>query len=157
MENKFINYKPFFAIAKIKGGNMYPNINGTVTFKRKDDGVLVTAEIWGLPYKTDKCNDEIFAFHIHNGNSCTGNMMDSFANAGTHYNPNNCKHPEHAGDLPPLFGNNGYAYLSTYTNRFSIDEIIGKVIIIHDKPDDFTSQPSGNSGNKIACGKILPF
>lgn len=157
MENKFIKYKPFFAIAKIKGDNMYPNINGTVTFKRKDEGVLVTAEIWGLPYENTECNDKIFALHIHNGNSCTGNMSDNFANAGTHYNPNNCKHPAHAGDLPPLFGNNGYAYLSTYTNRFSIDEIIGKVIIIHDKPDDFTSQPSGNSGNKIACGKILPF
>ena len=136
---------------------MYPNINGTITFKRKEDGVLVTAEIWGLPYKKNICDNEIFALHIHNGNSCTGNAIDSFANAGTHYNPNKCKHPEHAGDLPPLFGNNGYAYLSTYTNRFSIDEIIGKVIIIHDKPDDFTSQPSGNSGNKIACGKILPF
>jgi Cu-Zn family superoxide dismutase len=45
--------------------------------------------------------------------------------------------------------------LSFLTNRFTLDEIIGRVIIIHDKPDDFTSQPSGNSGNKIACGKIV--
>ena len=39
-------------------------------------------------------------------------------------------------------------------DKFKISEIIGKVIIIHDMPDDFTSQPSGNSGIKIACGKI---
>ena len=39
-------------------------------------------------------------------------------------------------------------------NRFRIDEIIGKTIIIHSSTDDFTSQPSGNSGSKIACGEI---
>ena len=39
-------------------------------------------------------------------------------------------------------------------NKFKIEDIIGKVIIIHDMPDDFTTQPSGNSGTKIACGKI---
>ena len=148
---------PLIAIAEIRGSSNYPEIKGTVIFKTKNNGIIVTAEIWGLPHTNDKCNDDIFAFHIHNGTSCTGNFMDNFANAGTHYNPNNCKHPTHAGDLPPLFGNNGYAYLSTYTNRFTIKEIIGKVIIIHDKPDDFKTQPSGNSGNKIACGKILHF
>ena len=39
-------------------------------------------------------------------------------------------------------------------NRFRIRDIIWKTIITHDKPDDFTGQPSGNSGNKIACGVI---
>lgn len=73
---------------------------------------------------------------------------------GTHYNPKSCNHPEHAGDLPPLFENNGYAYISFLTNRFTVKEIIGKVIIIHDMPDDFTTNPSGKSGEKIACGKI---
>ena len=38
-------------------------------------------------------------------------MTDEFKNALTHYNPNNCKHPNHAGDLPVLFENNGYAYM----------------------------------------------
>ena len=55
------------------------------------------------------------------------------------------------------FGNNGYAYLSVFTSRFSIDDIISKVLIIHDMPDDFTTQPSGNAGTKIACGKIMRF
>lgn len=57
-------------------------------------------------------------------------------------------------NLPPLIENNGYAYMSVLTNKFKIENIIGKVIIIHDPSDDFTTQPSGNSGTKIACGKI---
>ena len=41
------------------------------------------------------------------------------------------------------------------TDRFTIDEIINRTIVIHDMPDDFITQPSGNSGNKIACGIIV--
>lgn len=89
-----------------------------------------------------------------NGISCSGNLDDEFANAKTHYNPTKCHHPYHVGDLPPLIENNGYAYMSVFINKFKVKDIIGKVIIIHDMPDDFTTQPSGNSGTKIACGKI---
>lgn len=88
------------------------------------------------------------------GTSCTGNSNDEFANAKAHYNPKNCPHPYHAGDLPPLIENNGYSYMSVFLNKFKVKDIIGKVIIIHDMPDDFTTQPSGNSGTKIACGEI---
>ncbi len=41
-----------------------------------------------------------------------------------------------------------------YGKKFTIDEIIGKTVIIHAKPDDFITQPSGNAGEKIACGVI---
>ena len=44
--------------------------------------------------------------------------------------------------------------MSVFLNKFKVKDIIGKVIIIHDIPDDFTTQPSGNSGTKIACGVI---
>lgn len=44
--------------------------------------------------------------------------------------------------------------MTVLTNRFNIEEIIGKVVIIYDKPDDFVTQPSENSGTKIACGEI---
>ena len=88
------------------------------------------------------------------GTSCTGNSDDEFANAKAHYNPKNCPHPFHVGDLPPLIENNGYSYMRVFINKFKVKDIIGKVIIIHDMPDDFTTQPSGNSGTKIACGKI---
>lgn len=153
MEQKKIN----IAIANIKGNSDYPSLHGRVILKQEEYGVIVTAEIYGLPINNkEKCPSNIFGFHIHEGNSCTGTATDIFSNVGAHYNPNNCKHPSHTGDLPPLFGNKeGYAYLSTLTDRFTLNEILGKTIIIHDKPDDFTTQPSGNSGNKIACGKIV--
>lgn len=140
-------------IAQIKGSNDYPDLHGSVIFKQTQKGVLVTTEVYGLPYRNE-CNSYIFAFHIHSGESCTGNETDPFADANTHYNPKNCQHPYHAGDLPPLFGNHGYAYMSVLTDRFNVNEIIGKVIIIHRQSDDFKTQPSGNSGDKIACGKI---
>ena len=142
------------AKANIKGSSNYPDLHGVVTFKQMSKGVLVTAEIYGLPYE-DKCNSGIFAFHIHNGTNCTGNETDPFSDADGHYYPNGCPHPYHAGDLPPLFGNHGYAYMSVLTDRFTVKEIIGKVIIIHAQPDDFKTQPAGNAGVKIACGKIL--
>ena len=88
------------------------------------------------------------------GISCTGNSEDEFADAQKHYNPKNCPHPYHFGDLPPLIENNGYSYMRVFINKFNVKDIIGKVIIIHEMPDDFTTQPSGNSGTKIACGKI---
>ena len=75
----------------------------------------------------------------------------------THYNPNQCAHPYHAGDLPPLFGSNGYAFEAFLTDRFTVSEVIGRTVIIHSKPDDFSTQPSGNSGEKIACGEIRKY
>jgi Cu-Zn family superoxide dismutase len=92
--------------------------------------------------------------HIHEGGSCTGNAADPFADAGSHYNPEGCEHPAHAGDLPPLFSNRGTAWGAVLTDRFSVGEISGKTVIIHLNPDDFTTQPAGNSGAKIACGVI---
>ena len=142
------------ARTSIKGSAKYPDIHGNVHFYQTEMGVMVVAEIFGLPTFGDPCKSPIFGFHIHSGGSCTGNETDPFADAMTHYNPKNCPHPYHAGDMPPLFGNNGYAFLMFLTDRFTAREIIGKTVIIHDKPDDFTTQPAGNSGNKIACGVI---
>lgn len=145
------------AYAKIRGSHEYPDIKGKVEMNQMRRGVLVTAEIQGLPTNGEKCAEEIFAFHIHEGKSCSGNEKDPFADALGHYNPDGCPHPYHAGDLPPLFGSkNGYAYLSVFTDRFSLNEVIGRAIIIHARPDDFTTQPSGNAGEKIACGIIMP-
>ena len=75
------------------------------------------------------------------GTSCTGNAEDDFANAKMHYNPNKCPHPLHEGDLPPLLESDGYAYMSILLDKFQIKDIISRVIIIHDMPDDFTTQP----------------
>lgn len=143
------------AMALVSGKGEFSGIEGSVTFVQKKNGVLVTANINGLPQNGGECGGGIFGFHIHEGGSCTGTEKDPYADAKSHYNPRGCPHPFHAGDLPPLFASNGYAYLSVLTNRFNLDEIIGKTVIIHDMPDDFTTQPSGNSGSKIACGIIM--
>ncbi len=130
------------AQAHIKGGKQYPKINGTVTFKETKEGILITSKINGLPQSKNNCKGKFFGFHIHEGTSCTGNSTDEFANAKSHLNPTNCSHPFHIGDLPPLIENNGYSYMSVLINKFKISDIIGKVIIIHDSPDDFTTKPS---------------
>lgn len=142
------------AKAHIKGGRKYPKIDGIVTFKETKNGVLVTAKINGLPQSNNNCTGKFFGFHIHEGTSCGGNLSDEFLNSKSHLNPTNCPHPFHVGDLPPLIENNGYAYMNVLINKFKLKDIIGKVVIIHDSPDDFTTQPSGNSGTKIACGQI---
>lgn len=146
-----------YAIAVIQGSSEYPEIRGRVWFYQTMYGVLVASEIFGLPTSEDECKSPVFAFHIHTGSTCSGNDEDSFADVGVHYNPQDCSHPYHAGDMPPLFGNNGYAFEVFLTDRFSAKEIVGKTIIIHSNPDDFTTQPSGNAGAKIACGEIKTF
>lgn len=142
------------AAAVIKGSSAYPQVNGTVNFYQTSRGVIVSAEVSGLPSPEDGCENPVFAFHIHASGSCTGTTEDPFADAGPHYNPHDCPHPQHAGDMPPLFGNRGFALLIFFTDRFCVRDIIGRTVIIHSGPDDFTSQPAGNAGKKIACGEI---
>ena len=143
------------AIARLKGSALYPNLLGTVRFYEHPYGVLVVAQAEGLPNFGNVCSSPIFALHIHEGGTCTGNGTDPFADSGMHYNPQGCPHPYHAGDLPPLFGANGYAFGACLTNRFTLDEIIGRTVILHSSFDDFSTQPSGNAGAKIACGEIV--
>lgn len=142
------------AAATLRGSEKYPDIRGRVMFYQLPYAVLVRAEIFGLPKGTAPCENPIFAFHIHSGEECQGDETDAFSKANGHYNPNNCPHPYHAGDLPPLFSVNGRAFSAFLTDRFKVNEILGRTVIIHRNPDDFSSQPSGNAGEKIACGVI---
>lgn len=102
--------------AIIKGSEKYSNINSVVRFYKLRNDVLVSAEINGLPYTDSICKNQIYGFHIHSGNKCEEDMADPFSEAMTHYNPMNCPHPFHAGDLPPLFGNKGYAFNTFLTD-----------------------------------------
>lgn len=145
----FFNAMPE-AHANISGNSNYPNLKGTVYFYGVHGGTVVVAQIQNLS------NDNNFhGFHIHAGGSCTGTKEEPFQNADGHYNPTNVEHPNHAGDFPPLLSNNGAAFSIFYTNRFFPEDVIGKTVIIHAMPDDFKTQPSGNSGEMIACGKIM--
>ena len=136
------------AVAQITGGVDTPRLSGCVVFYQENGSVLIVARIFGLPTKSET---GFFGFHIHQGSACTG---DDFSGTGSHYNPAEQAHPEHAGDLPPLLYCNGNAYLSVRTDRFSVKEIIGRTVVIHSDPDDFHTQPAGNAGKKIACGVI---
>lgn len=142
------------AEAIIRGSVLYPEIRGIARFSEVKNGVLVTLSLKGLPLAENKCGQRVFAAHIHEGGSCSGNLKDPFNDAGGHFNPKNCPHPFHAGDMPPLFAVGRTAAVSFITNRFTVSEIIGKTVIIHSGEDDFHTQPSGNSGEKIACGAI---
>lgn len=141
------------AWAAIRGGQDYPRLLGSVKFFQTQAGVLVLAEVWGLPSQ-EKNPSGFFGFHIHSGGGCgrTGEM--EFGEAEGHLNPTGVPHPEHMGDLPPLFAKNGYAWTVFLTSRFTIRDILGRTVILHASPDDFTSQPSGNAGKMIACGVI---
>ena len=141
------------ALAEIRGSAAYPRIRGHVRFYQTRYGVFVVTELGGLQ-RGGRCASPILAFHIHGGGQCTGNASDPFANAGTHYDPQGCPHPYHAGDLPPIWGADGYAFSAFLTGRFTVKEIIGKTAVVHKGFDDFTTQPAGNAGEKIACGEI---
>lgn len=142
------------ATAIIKGSKEFKNINGKIMFYQLRGAVLVRSDFSGLPQSMQNCSHPVFGFHIHDGESCTGTKENPFENADGHYNPSECKHPFHAGDMPPIFGADGKAISVFLTNRFNVSEIIGKAVILHSQPDDFTTQPSGNSGKMIACGII---
>lgn len=142
------------AYADISGSESFPGITGWVRFYQTNEGVVVYGEISGLPRSSEPCQERIFGFHIHQGGDCGESGDEPFPHAMAHYNPKGCEHPFHAGDLPPLFGNNGLGVAAFLTDRFLVEDVIGKVVIIHDHPDDFTTQPSGGSGTKIACGVI---
>lgn len=135
------------AIAKIWGGSDHPQLRGTVKFFPRYDGLILEAEVFGLP----RTLPGFFGFHIHQGDNCRG---AGFPNTGSHYDPGKNPHPSHAGDLPPLLGNHGMAYMQVFTDRLRVEEIIGRTVIIHSGPDDFSTQPAGNAGEKIACGVI---
>lgn len=134
------------ARAQLRGSAAHDKIWGEILFYQTTKGVVVVSEVHNLP----DTETNIFAEHIHSGKVCEGD----FGSALGHYNPNNTEHPNHAGDLPPLFSNNGFAWSAVLTSRFCIDKILGLTVIIHDQPDDFHSQPAGNSGERIACGII---
>lgn len=139
------------AMAWVRGNAANPHISGLVKFYDTPfNGVLVEAEVFGLPNISMPGSSNFYAMHIHQFGDCS----DNFANTGDHFNPTNMMHPQHSGDMPPLLGNQGYAWSAFYDKRFRISDLINHSVVIHAHADDFMTQPSGNSGEKIACGVI---
>lgn len=140
------------AVAWVRGNGENGKLSGLVKFFATPyGGVLVEAEIFGLPNIDTRRSSDFYALHIHE----TGDCSENFAKTGGHYNPANRFHPDHAGDMIPLMGNQGYAWTAFYDKRFTVPEIVGKSVVIHSERDDLMSQPSGNAGEKIGCGVIV--
>lgn len=142
------------AYAVIDGSEAYPGVKGQIMMRTVNKGVIVSVTVTGLPVNDGEEYGRFLGFHIHEGGSCTGTPDAPFKDTGMHYGSAECTHPYHAGDMPPLLNAGGMASMSFLTDRFTVDEVIGKTVVIHSGPDDFTSQPAGNSGAKIACGVI---
>lgn len=134
------------------------SVNGTVRFVQKGDLVIIEADLDGLtPNGTH-------GFHIHETGDCSAPDASS---AGGHFDPSASPHggPEgevrHGGDLGNLKADaNGRARTSVKVAGISVDNgpdrIVGRAIVVHASPDDFRSQPAGNSGARVACGVINP-
>lgn len=154
-----MNTQPQRAMANISGGPLAPNIGGTVIFTQIPGAIQVAVEIEGLPLyqPATETSPQVgpHGFHIHENGSCSvGDPTDPFQAAGGHWNPSNQPHGNHAGDFPVLFSNNGYSRMIFFTNKFTIPQIIGKTIVIHEGPDDYKTQPAGGAGRRLACGVI---
>jgi len=153
---------PAVAVAYMQGGPIAPMIRGNVTFRDIPGGTMVCADITGLPEyqpaKDGKSPVGPHGFHIHGKGDCSvGDPQNPFMAAGEHWNPYNQPHGNHAGDFPVLFSNHGRAYMCFFTDKFKVADVIGKSIVIHENPDDYRTQPAGNSGKKLACGVILQY
>jgi Cu-Zn family superoxide dismutase len=130
---------------------------GNVTLQETPHGVLITAELSGLP-------PGVHAFHIHEVGQCA----PPFASAGGHFNPTKKKHGieaaagMHAGDLPNVFvpadGKLKFdAFATGVTLRKgpnSLFDADGSSLVLHAGSDDYESDPSGDAGARLACGVV---
>jgi Cu-Zn family superoxide dismutase len=140
------------SVLQASAGN---KVSGTVTFTPVADGVRVHAEIRGLtPGK--------HGFHIHEFGDCSA---ADFSSAGSHFNPTNQPHAgpdtaaRHEGDMGNVEADaSGNAKLDYMDHQITLTDdaksAIGRSVVVHAKPDDLKTQPSGDAGGRIACGVI---
>ena len=131
------------------------SVAGTVQFTQAGDRVTVRAEISGLK------PDQEHGFHIHDKGDCSA--PDGMSAAG-HFNPTARPHgpqeaAHHGGDMPALKADAGGKALASFqlegvTVADGPTSIVGRSLIVHRDPDDYKTQPTGNSGARIACGLI---
>jgi Cu-Zn family superoxide dismutase len=129
--------------------------SGTVSFTQKGEVVLVEATVKGL-------SPGLHGLHVHERGNCTAPDASS---AGGHFNPAGAAHGgvagpvRHGGDLGNLEADaSGTAVYRAQVTGITLDagerSIIGRAVIVHEKADDLATQPSGNSGARVACGLI---
>lgn len=130
---------------------------GSLDLTAAGDGVKIAGSITGLKADTEH------GFHIHEKGDCSAPDASS---AGEHFNPTSQPHGDpngaehHAGDIPNVRADaQGTAQVDATVSGVTLhdggaNDIVGKAIIVHEKADDYKTQPSGNSGDRIACGVI---
>lgn len=132
------------------------SITGTMRFSEHGGKLRLRGTVKGL------APDSEHGFHIHEKGDCSAPDASS---AGGHFNPDGSAHGNHgsavhhAGDLPSLKADaKGVAKIDVELSGVTLAEgptsIKGRSLVVHGKPDDFTTQPSGNSGPRVACGVI---
>jgi Cu-Zn family superoxide dismutase len=131
--------------------------SGSVALTAHEDGVGLTGVIQGLKPSSE------FGFHVHEKGDCSAPDASS---AGGHFNPTKANHgnpeagPHHAGDMMNIKSDEqGVAQVDTRALGATLHsgqptDVLGKAVVVHESPDDYTTQPSGNSGARIACGVI---
>ncbi len=152
------------AFAKAKDAVIVPLKNstgddaGTATFQAAKNGqISIKISLKNMPIGEH-------AVHIHENPTCD---TPDFKTAGGHFNPDSKQHGtlnplgHHAGDLPMnvTIGEQHTGQATMKVNYLSIDPaspnaIYGHAIMVHEKPDDMKTDPTGNAGNRIACGVI---
>jgi Cu-Zn family superoxide dismutase len=130
---------------------------GTVRFVQVGDRIQASGEVRGLKPGAEH------GFHVHEKGDCSsGDGMS----AGAHFNPTGQPHGRydgamhHSGDLPSLRADaDGVARFSFDSSSFRVGsgstDIVGRGLIVHRDPDDFVTQPAGNSGPRLACAVIV--
>jgi superoxide dismutase, Cu-Zn family len=137
-------------LSATRGGS----VSGKITFTRVEAGVTVSADLRGL-------SPGAHGLHIHEFGDCSAPDANS---AGAHFNPTNEPHGgpkdqrRHVGDLGNIVADKeGNARLESLDARLALEGpsgVIGRSIVVHVSPDDFRTQPTGNTGARLACGVI---
>jgi Cu-Zn family superoxide dismutase len=138
-------------------GKAGSKISGTVTFTETANGVAVTAHLTGIEGSGPR------GFHLHETGNCSA---ADFSSAGGHFNPTGAAHgapdsPEHhAGDLGNVeVGADGTVHLERVSTMLTVasgpNSVVGRAVILHEKADDLTTQPTGNAGGRVACGVVI--
>jgi Cu-Zn family superoxide dismutase len=132
-------------------------LGGTLQLAAATGGVQLTGQVTGLAPNSEH------GFHIHQTGDCSD---PGFKSAGEHFNPDGAMHgapdsaTHHLGDLPMLKADDkGTANVDALIANATLadggmHDILGKALVVHAKADDYKTQPSGNSGDRIACGVI---
>jgi len=144
------------AVIAPTGNHAAQGVKGELILAQDADGVRVTGSISGLGA------DSEHGFHVHEKGDCSAPDGSS---AGGHFNPTAQPHGNphgehhHAGDIPNLkAGADGVAKVDATLHGAKLDGehgLVGRAFVVHADPDDYASQPAGNSGARIACGVIV--